>query len=126
MKKYPLAVSVISTALFLSTGSLSAADQDQSQKTTQTQEQEQVYGSQIMTKQERIEHLDKMRAAKTVEEREQIRKEHHALMKERAKAKGITLPDEPPAKGMGGGMMGPGGGMMGPGGGTGPSGSRSR
>ncbi|MDP2894625.1 MAG: hypothetical protein Q8N78_09715 [Sulfurimonas sp.] len=86
---------------------MSAADQNQSQKTTQ--EQEQVYGSQIMTQQERIEHLDKMRASKTVEEREQIRKEHHALMKERAKAKGITLPDEPPARGMGGGM-GPGGG----------------
>lgn len=123
MKKYPLAVSVISTALFLSTGSLSAADQDQSQKTTQTQEQEQVYGSQIMTQQERTEYRDKMRAAKTAEEREQIRKEHHALMKERAKAKGITLPDEPPVGGMGGGMMGPGGGMgaggMGPGGGRG-------
>lgn len=122
MKKYPLAVSVISTALFLSTGSLSAADQDQSQKTTKTQEQEQVYGSQIMTQQERTEYRDKMRAAKTVEEREQIRKEHHALMKERAKAKGITLPDEPPARGIGGGM-GPGGGMgaggMGPGGGRG-------
>ena len=100
-------MSVLSTALFLSTGSLSAADQNQSQKTTQTQEQEQVYGSQIMTQQERTEYRDKMRAAKTVEEREQIRKEHHALMKERAKAKGITLPDEPPARGMGGGM-GPG------------------
>ncbi|MDD5401052.1 MAG: hypothetical protein PHQ93_07680 [Sulfurimonas sp.] len=92
---------------------MSAADQNQSQKTTQ--EQEQIYGSQIMTQQERIEHLDKMRAAKTLEEREKIRKEHHELMKERAKAKGITLPDEPPARGMG---VGPGGGM-GPGGGRG-------
>jgi outer membrane PBP1 activator LpoA protein len=122
MKKYPLALSVLSTALFLSTGSLSAADQDKSQKTTQTQEQEQVYGSQLMTQQERTEHRNKMRAAKTAEEREQIRKEHHALMKERAKAKGITLPDEPPA----GGMMGQGGGMMGPGGGMGSGGGRGR
>jgi len=118
MKKYPLVLSVLSTALFLSTGSLSAADQNQSQKTTQGQEQ--IYGSQLMTQQERMEHSNKMRAAKTAEEREKIRKEHHALMKERAKEKGITLPDEPPVGGMGaGGGMGPGGGMMGPGGGRG-------
>ncbi|OHD96372.1 MAG: hypothetical protein A3E21_09155 [Sulfurimonas sp. RIFCSPHIGHO2_12_FULL_36_9] len=122
MKKYPLTLSILSTTLFLSTGSLSAADQDKSQKTTQTQEQEQVYGSQLMTQQERTEHRNKLRDAKTAQEREQIRNEHHALMKERAKAKGITLPDEPPA----GGMMGPGSGMMGPGGGMGSGGGRGR
>lgn len=59
-----------------------------------------------MTPQERADQRAKMGAAKTAEEREQIRKEHHKLMQERAKARGMTLPDEPPA--MGGGM-GPGG-----------------
>lgn len=78
--------------------------------------QETIYGSQIMTQQERTEYRSRMRAANTAEEREQIRQEHHERMKERAKAQGVTLPDEPPARG---GGMGPGGGGMGPGGGRG-------
>jgi hypothetical protein len=75
-----------------------------------TQAQEPVYGSQLMSPEERAEHRARMRAATTVEEREKIRKEHHALMQERAKKLGITLPDEPPAPGMGAGpSMGAGG-----------------
>ncbi|QDF98137.1 hypothetical protein CJ010_17120 [Azoarcus sp. DD4] len=79
--------------------------------------EEPIFGSQMMTQQERIEHRDKMRAAKTLEEREQVRSEHHKRMVERAKERGVTLPDEPPARG--GAMMGPGGGR-GYGGGMGP------
>lgn len=74
-----------------------------------------IYGSQLMTQQEREAHRAKMRSAKTYEERERIRKEHHTQMQIRAKEKGMTLPDEPPA-GRGPGS-GPGGGGMGPGGG---------
>ena len=66
-----------------------------------------IYGSQIMTPQERAEHRDRMRAARTAEEREQVRAEHHERMVERAKERGVTLPDEPPMRG-GRGMMGPG------------------
>jgi len=65
----------------------------------------QVRGSQLMTAEERAEHRKKVRAAKTAEEREQIRKEFHEQMKARAKERGVTLPDEPPAMGRG---MGPG------------------
>ena len=61
-----------------------------------------------MTRQERIEFRAKMRSAKTAEERERIRAEHHEQMMVRAKERGVTLPDEPPARG---GGMGPGGGM---------------
>ncbi len=88
------------------------------------QDGEQVYGSQLMTQQERAEYSARMRNAKTVEEREQIRQEHHQQMQARAKERGVTLPDEPPARGMGSGRgMGPGGGGMGPGGGgMGPGG----
>ena len=68
------------------------------------QQQDKIYGSQLMTPQERLEHRNKMLAAKTVEEREQIRKAHHEKMKQRAKKQGITLSDEPPARG---GGMGP-------------------
>ena len=73
-----------------------------------------IYGSQLMTQQERIEHRNKLRAAKTVEERDQVRLQHHEQMQLRAKEKGVTLPDAPPAMGggQGRGMVGMGG--MGP------------
>jgi hypothetical protein len=88
----------------------------------EAQSQEPIYGSQMMNEQERSAYRERMRSATTVEEREKIRAEHHKQMTERAKERGVTLPEEPPARGMGQGM-GPGGGMgrgMGPGG-TGPS-----
>ncbi|MDY6909469.1 MAG: hypothetical protein SWC40_05970 [Thermodesulfobacteriota bacterium] len=72
------------------------------------------YGSQHMTQHERTEQLLKMRSAKTPAEQEQIRSEHQQRMQERNKARGLTLPDEPPARG---GAMGQGGRGMGPGGG---------
>jgi hypothetical protein len=106
-------------ALSLFTGVALAADQERVQEKAQARDQEQIYGSQLMTQQERADYRTKMRAAKTVEEREQIRKEHHEQMKERAKARGVNIPDELPARGSGmspGGGMGPGGGGMGPGG----------
>ena len=97
-----------------------ARDQDQVRTQDQVRDQD-IYGSQLMTAQERNEYRTRMRAAKTLEERERIRKEHHEQMKLRAKERGVTLPDEPPAgRGPGsgtGGGMGPGGGGMGPGGG---------
>lgn len=93
-----------------------ARDQMQSRDQVQTQEQDQIFGSELMTRQERYEYQSKMRALKTEQEREAFRLEHHKQMQERAKAQGKTLPDMPPA-GMGPGM-GPGGGMS-PGGGKG-------
>ena len=103
-----------------------AADPVQSREPTQTtqQTQERIYGAELMTPQERAEYQTRMRAAKTEQEREAIRLEHHKQMQERARAQGKTLPDMPPV-GRGPGMgpgMGPGGGMMGPGGGMGPGG----
>jgi hypothetical protein len=103
-----------------------AADQDQDRDRLRTRDQDQIYGSQLMTQQERMEYSNRMRAAKTEQEREQIRQEHHERMKVRAKEKGVTLPDEPPARGRGMGPgkgmgpgTGPGGGGMGPGMGNG-------
>ncbi len=95
------------------------------------QAQQQIYGSQLMTRRERIEYRARMRAAKTARERERIRAEHHRQMQERARERGFKLPDTPPPGGAGmgpgggGGGMGPGGGGMGPGGGgMGPGGGR--
>jgi len=95
-----------------------ATTQDRVQTTTQERiraqdrDQEQVYGSQLMTWQEREEYHNRMRAAKSAEEQERIRNEHHERMQERAKAQGLSLPDMPPPRGAG---MGPGGRGMGPG-----------
>lgn len=102
-KREILVATALVTALSLSAGFALAAEQEPAQ----AQKQPQVYGSQLMTEQERTEHRAKMRTAKTTEERDQIRKEHHERMKERAKERGVTLSDEPPAKG---GGMGPGSG----------------
>jgi len=95
---------------------------DQDRLQTRDKTQDQIYGSQLMTQQERSAYRAQMRNAKTAQEREQIRKEHHERMKVRAKEKSVTLPDEPPARGMRQGMgrgTDPSGGGMGPGGGGG-------
>ncbi len=126
-----LAMAVLATIA----GPVLAADQDQTRTQSQmmTQDQinkmpdQQIYGSQLMTQQERDAHRAKMRSAKTYEEQQRIRNEHHEQMKVRAKERGVTLPDAPPANrgpGMGPGPgPGPGGGM-GPGGGGGGGGGK--
>ena len=53
---------------------------------------------------------------KTKEEREKYRMEHHKKMQERAKQRGVTLPDEPQQRGKG----------MGYGTGSGQGGGRGR
>ncbi|OGR17803.1 MAG: hypothetical protein A2X81_02640 [Desulfobacterales bacterium GWB2_56_26] len=119
MTKRLLTVSALAIALSLHAGfALSAADPAPVTKNAQTQAQDQIYGSQLMTLQERTEFRARMQAANTVEEQERLRNEHHKAMQERAASRGITLPDQPPAGGRG---MGPGGGM-GSGGGTGQGG----
>ncbi len=110
MSKKRLLISVAAVCMLSSINPVLAADPP-----VQSQAQEQVYGSQLMTVQERDEYRSRMRAAKTEEERERIRAEHHKAMQVRAKERGVTLPAEPPAHGMG---PGPGGGM-GPGAGRG-------
>jgi hypothetical protein len=131
MLRRALSVSVLScvTSLFIS-GIVHAEEQVQNRARNETQQEAQqpIYGSHLMTEQERAEHRAQMRAAKTAEERERIRKEHHERMEIRAKERGVTIPDEPPPRGGGKGPgrmgppssgMGPGGAGMGPGGGMG-------
>lgn len=112
MAKKMLSTSLITFLLagFLSSTALAA---DPVAAPGKTQAQEPIYGSQLMTPEERVAHRKTMRSLKTAEERDAFRAEHHRLMQERAKEKGVTLPDAPPPRGMG---MGPGGG---PGGGPG-------
>jgi len=114
-----LSLSALASSLFLVSGLIHAADQIQDQTRDQirlqdqtqdrTQLRDQIYGSQLMTEQERLQHRNQLRNLKTEQEREAYRLEHHKRMQVRAKEKGVTLPDEP--------MMRPGG--MGPIGGSG-------
>lgn len=85
--------------LSLSTVIAVAADPSPVQKIAATQEQ--VYGSQLMTNEERAEYHGAMRAAKTVEERELLRKEQHQRMDARAKTRGVTLANDPLVRGEG-------------------------
>ena len=114
-KKLSIFAALVCSVLLTSSFAL-AANQAQEQERIQAQKQEHVYGSQMMTEQERNEYRARMQAAKTNEEREQIRMEHHELMKKRAKEQGLSMPDSPPPRrgGMGSGMgPGMGGGMGG-------------
>lgn len=52
-----------------------------------------VYGWEMMSQQERMEHQEKMRNMKTDAEREQYQMEHHEKMMQRAKENGVELPD---------------------------------
>ena len=82
-------------------------------------EQKAVYGWQLMTPEELAEHRARMQSFKTEQEREAYRQAHHERMQARAKERGVTLPDEPQARGKQmGKRYGPGPGM-GPGSGQG-------
>jgi hypothetical protein len=63
---------------------------------------------QLMTPEERSAFQEKMRNAKTPEERQKLAEANHAEMQKRAKEKGITLPEpHGPRAGFGPGFMGP-------------------
>lgn len=86
--------------------------QEQTRDRTQLKDQETIYGSQLMTQSERNTHRAQLRKMNTEQEREAYRLGHHKQMQERAAAKGVTLPVEPPAGGAGSGA-GLGGGASG-------------
>jgi hypothetical protein len=55
--------------------------------------QPRMYGSDLMTPQEREAYIEKLRSAKTQDERLKLRDEHRAEMQKRAKEQGVTLPE---------------------------------
>lgn len=95
-------LSALLAALLFASGGAMAADAAQ----------EPIFGSQLMTEQERTVYRGRMWAAQSDEERAAIRAEHHEQMRARAAERGVSLPEVPPAVGAG---MGPGrGGPQGP------------
>ena len=138
MLKKSFFIPILGAVLCLPAGVALAADAAPAAGQVQNQ---MMYGSQLMTPKERVEYRAKLRAAKTIQERERIRQEHHEEMMELAKKRGVTLPAVPPVggagmgpgrmnggAGMGGGAagMGPGTGMMGAGAGAGMGGGPGR
>ena len=79
-----LALPALLSALTLSAGYAVAADQVLAQEKSQSTQQQQNDGNRFMTAEERAEQRAKISAAKTDEEREQIRVEQHKRMKDRA------------------------------------------
>lgn len=115
MSKSKLIHTLLAACLITAAGGALAAEDGES-----------VFGSQLMTQQERNEHRLKMQSAKTAEERETVRSQHHQQMLERARQQGVTLPETPPDRGAGRGM-GPGRGQgMGSGQGMGGGGGQGR
>lgn len=111
---------LLGVAIMMTEG-LAHAQPRQSARGTASEARGMMYGSQLMTPAERNEYRKRMLAAKSDAERQKIRDEHHAEMQQRAKARGITLPEVPPyMQGMHRGQgMGMGSGMA-PGSGMGP------
>ena len=112
MLRKTMGLSALLAALLVASGGALAADAAQ----------EPIFGSQLMTEQERTVHRARMWAAESEEARNAIRAEHHEQMRARAQERGVSLPEVPPARGAG---MGQGRGMgqgpaLGPGRGAGP------
>lgn len=105
----PLLTLIVALLAMQGANAAAAADQAQAMPETQatTQSDELIYGSQLMTPQERAEHRAKMHSLKTKEEREAFRVEHHKMMQERAKKMGKKIPDMPPMQRCGAGYGGP-------------------
>lgn len=109
-----LLAAAIASVLIAVAGSAAAAEPAADKPTAKS---EPIFGYQLMTSQERDEYRAKMRNAASATERRMIREEHHAAMVERAKERGVTLPDRtrgagPYGPGQG---RGPGAGPRGPG-----------
>lgn len=91
--RYSLALSAM---LLMVWGGTVATEQPGSAEIRQTQQQ--VYGRELMTEEEYAVHHDRMRAAESEAERQQIRKQNHDLMKARAEQRGLSIPGEPPSR----------------------------
>jgi hypothetical protein len=115
MKQLAVAAAM-AAAMLMMMATLFAAEQS-------TPKSEPIYGYRMMSDQERNEYRERMRSARSGQERQAIRDEHRKLMEVRAKERGVTLPGPRGPRAGGPGPRGGGpGAAMGPGAGMGPGG----
>lgn len=55
-----------------------------------------IYGSELMTHEEREQYRARMRGAKTADDEGRIRTDHFGAMQKRARQRGAKIPDPPP------------------------------
>ena len=91
MSKRFIIVPSITNMLAYSVSSAIAIDKKLVQQ--QQKAQEQVYGWELMTPEERVEHRAQMRSLQNEEEQRVFQLEHHQRMLKRAKEEGLALPD---------------------------------
>ncbi len=81
-------------------------DQLKTQDKDQLRDQDRIYGDELMTAQERTAFRERMRLAKTLQERERIREEHRLMIDARAKERGVQVIHAKPAAAAGAGGNG--------------------
>ncbi|NTU68313.1 MAG: hypothetical protein HGB02_05465 [Chlorobiaceae bacterium] len=59
-------------------------------------EPEMIYGYHLMSPGERVGYMQRLHSARSFEERDRLRLEHHRIMQDRARRRGVILPDMPP------------------------------
>ena len=94
---------LIAAALMLVSGSILAAEPGKAGESTSAvtpPKRELIYGSELMTHQEREQYRARMREAKTADEEASVRAEHQRALQKRARERGVKLPD-PQASGSG-------------------------
>ncbi|SHF76308.1 hypothetical protein SAMN02745753_02584 [Marinomonas polaris DSM 16579] len=126
-KQFALLSIIAGASIMMASNPIFAADQDKTQDKDQIQREdmEMVYGSQLMTQQERLQYHQQYFALKTEQEREKFRDLHHDQMLIRAREQGVTLPSWSSDMGMNGGGMGSNRNGVGSNGGKGNGGSGS-
>lgn len=72
-------------------------------------DEEHIFGSELMTEEERNEYRERLREAKTGQERERIRAEHRKRMQECSRERNVPLKDKPAGGANHHGRSGPGG-----------------
>ena len=83
---------VLLAAIFAGVGALAA---DQGAVAPPPIKREIIPGSELMTHQERERYRQRMRGAKTAEDRDKVRADHLRRMEERARLRGLRLPATP-------------------------------
>jgi hypothetical protein len=115
-KEFITVVVAAAGAMFVGVGVAQVTPRDaaSAQSPDQLPEGEPIYGSDLLTQQERNQYRKSMSEMKGDKQREQFRAEHHVQMQQRAKDRGVKLPDAPPTQGRGAGpQVGPGAGAGG-------------